>query len=154
MNTSKSFTYSISSGDGIPSTGQLCNDTLIDIGPIVLPYDKYFVTCTGFAVTPSRIKNNGTVVLPDYIHLVVNNLVEKGYNTGLNSNRIILGTLQTSINLGNMTSGEGSSFTVKTMGSVRKLRFRLYNPNLTALAVGHIDTNCFWAATLLFTPIE
>jgi hypothetical protein len=154
MDTSNSFTYSISSADGTDSLDQLCNDTYIDLGPIVSPNTKYYVICTGFAITPTSLQDDGTTSVPDYIHLVCDELTENGYNTGLINNQIILGTLQTSIHIGAMLSGEGAHFQVKNMGAVRKIRFRLYNPDLTPLSVNHIDTDCYWCAQLLFTPLD
>jgi hypothetical protein len=144
MNTINTFTYTISSTQG---TGTLCNNTIINIGPLRENYDNYYVQCVGFSI------NSTSLVSPSgYYHLVCDDFAENGYY-GLKNNQCILGTLSTSVNIGTMTTGEGSHFMVKNMRSQRQIRFSLYGADMLPVPDGELQNTTYWCAMLLFTPI-
>ena len=88
-----------------------------------------------------------------YYHLVADNLTENGYFSGLNSGQCILGTLTTNNNFGIMASGEGSHIIVKNMRQKRRIRFRLYGPDMKPIPSTETPIGNYWTCTLLFTPI-
>jgi hypothetical protein len=145
MNTQQSFTYTISSSQGI---GTLCNDLYFDLRPLKENFENYYVQCTGFVITSSLLVNANS-----YYNVVVDNLAENGYFAGLLSNQAILASISTTPNVGVLTSGEGSHFIVKNMRMNRRIRIRLYAPNMTVVANGQVPVGCYWILSLLFTPI-
>ena len=79
MNTQQSFTYTITSATSDP-TGATAEDVTINIGPLKVNYEYYYVQCTSFGSTAS------TLVGPRYYyHLVADNFAENGYFAGLNN---------------------------------------------------------------------
>jgi hypothetical protein len=145
MNTPQSFTYTISSYQGI---GTLCNDLYFDLQPLKENFDTYYVQCTGFCITSSLLVNQDS-----YYNVVVDDLAENGYFTGLRSNQAILTSFNTTTNVGMMTSGEGSHFIVKNMRMTRRIRIRLYRPSLVVVPDTQTPNGCYWILSLLFTPI-
>jgi hypothetical protein len=148
MNNSKSFMYTINSTNRFNVFDE-SNDCTIQIGPISTNYKRWYVQCTNFIITASILSDDA----PDYIHLVADDWALDGHSTGLLSNQIILGTLQTNINIGSMVSGNGAHFIVPYLDIAKLVRFRLYAPDMTPLA-DEITSFSEWTITLLITPID
>ena len=147
MNTLQSFTYTITSASG-DIDGLTAEDVTINIGPLRETYEYYYVSCTSFGITTNSLTGASA-----YYHLVADDLAENGYFAGLNNNQCILGTLYTTVNIGCMTSGEGSHIKVKNMRQKRQIRFRLYGPDMQPIDTAQCTDGTYWSATLLFTPI-
>lgn len=145
MNTQQSFTYTISSTQGI---GTLCNDLYFDLQPLKENFDTYYVQCTGFVITCA------TLVTPSsYYNVIVDDLAENGYFAGLQSNQAILTSINSSVNVGVLTSGEGTHFIVKNMRMRRRIRIRLYTPAMVIVPNTQVPAGNYWILSLLFTPI-
>lgn len=145
MNTQQSFTYTISSTQGI---GTLCNDLYFDLQPLKENFDTYYVQCTGFVITCGTL-----VAASSYYNVIVDDLAENGYFAGLQSNQAILTSINTSTNVGVLTSGEGTHFIVKNMRMRRRIRIRLYTPAMVIVPNTQVPAGNYWILSLLFTPI-
>ena len=148
MNNSKSFMYTINSTNRANVFDE-SNDCTIVIGPISTNDKRWYVQCTNFIITASILSEDA----PDYIHLVVDDWALNGHTTGLSSNQLILGTLQSSENIACMVSGNGAHFIVQNLDIATLVRFRLYAPDMTSLA-DEITSFSEWTITLLITPID
>ena len=148
MENMHSFTYTISSAN---ATSGNAEDCYINLRPLPYNYEYYNVQCTGFIM---NCESMDQATMPNYVHLVADDLAENGYYQGFDSNQCIVSYLLTDANISQMTSGEGSIFRVKNMRQQRRIRFRLYAPDLTPLSgvVDDSDTT-YWCISLLFSPV-
>lgn len=145
----KAFTYIINSSAGITGDASSCD---IELEPIHFPYEKYQVRCTAFTMNCSSLHADA----PQYILLAVSGLSDgPNYCMGLESDTLIIAHLNTHESLSQMTSGEGSVFTVSGMSQKRRIHFELLEPDLINLGGGYLDINgaTYWTISLVFSPI-
>ena len=144
----KAFTYIINSSEGLTGDASYCD---IELDPIHFPYAKYQVKCTAFTMNCSSLHADA----PQYILLSASGLSDgPNYCMGIESDKLIIAYLNTHESLSQMTSGEGSVFTVSSMHQKRRVHFELLEPNLVNLG-GYEDYNgvTYWTISLLFIPI-
>jgi hypothetical protein len=148
MNNVNSFMYTISSTNRSNFLDE-CNDCTLIIGPIYSNSSKWYVQCSTFLITANLLTDP-----PEFVHLVADDWSINGVSIGLSSNQLIIGTLQTNINIAAMVSGNGYHFIVENMTTPQAIRFRLYNPDLSPVSDDVTSLGSEWSISLLFTPID